>query len=225
MTRTVSRLRLRRLLAGLALLAALPAVCASSAPRPLPAAPALTPADLAAIRPGDVIFRRGQSLNSRAVLLADTASQYSHVGLIAWLDGAHVVIHTVPPNAPGDAGGTRAEPVASFVSPAQAQAWAIFRLRSGDHRLAARAAQAAEQLARARAPFDRAFDLSDDASLYCTELVWLAYQRAGLDLVDGELDHFSLPLRATDEVILPSTLLKSRHLHLLRASNSRGETS
>ena len=47
-------------------------------------------------RDGDLAFRRGMGLTSRAVLVADRRGAYSHVGILKQLDGTWCVIHAVP---------------------------------------------------------------------------------------------------------------------------------
>ena len=47
-------------------------------------------------RDGDLAFRRGMGLTSRAVLAADRRGAYSHVGILKQLDGTWCVIHATP---------------------------------------------------------------------------------------------------------------------------------
>lgn len=171
--------------------------------------------ELGTLRAGDVLLRRGTSLNSHAVLLADRASHYSHVGLVAEKDGALVVVNSVP-GTEEDAGGVRAEPVASFLSPDKAIAWTALRLAADPDGVAPRAATAALALAERKASFDDDFDLEDPSEIYCTELVWLAYRGAGLDLVDGTFDSIDFPLVPARTVILPSRIQHSPYLTDLR---------
>lgn len=90
---------------------------------------------------GDILFRRGRSLISRAVLAADGHGEYSHVGLVALVADRPWVLHATPPEEPNIAGGVIAEPLALFLAPDRASAAAVYRPRDR------RAARAAERIA------------------------------------------------------------------------------
>jgi hypothetical protein len=157
---------------------------------------------------GDLLFRRGRSLHSHAVLLSDPASRFSHVGLVVEGEEELLVAHSVP--AEGEtAGGVRLEPLERFLAPDAAVDWAALRLVEGAERgrVAARWAKGVRGV-----EFDAAFDLGDPRSLYCTELVWRAYLEAGVDLVENRFDEVSFPLFQSQRVLLPSRLLGSRFL-------------
>lgn len=159
------------------------------------------------LREGDIVFRRGRSVLSNVVLSADAAAGFSHVGLLRWTGRGFEVIHAIPGEGHGSLGGVVAEPLEEFFAPAVAEHFAVYRPRAaGVGPVAARAA--ARLLNR---PFDHRFDLATDSHLYCTELVWLAYLRAGVDLTDGELDELDIPLHR-GSVLLLSRLQESRHL-------------
>ncbi len=140
---------------------------------------------------GDLIFRRGRSLVSRAVLAVDGGSEYSHVGLISVIAGQVWVLHTVPPEEPEQGGGALAEPLSVFLSPDNATAAGLYR--ASPLREPPLAERAAWRFVHAHIPFDSAFDISTPRELYCTELVWRAYREAGIDLAppdprkEGEL--------------------------------------
>lgn len=196
---------------GSAVLIAILATPVVTAERPQASGPSLD------IKPellqsGDLIFRRGRSLTSRMVFLADPSSTYSHVGLL-FVDGPEVqVIHVVPGDAAAATAPVRIEPLASFVEARHATAVSVRRLeheRAG--RYAAQAAAAAYSYARASVPFDAHFDLQSKDRLYCTELVWRAYLDAGIDLVDGVFRRIQTPFGVGD-YLPPSSLLNSRHL-------------
>ena len=48
------------------------------------------------LRAGDVVFRRGGGLTSRAVLMADAQGQYSHIGIVVDSAGQKMIVHAVP---------------------------------------------------------------------------------------------------------------------------------
>jgi uncharacterized protein DUF4878 len=100
-------------------------------PRPR-LAPAWTPPlrrlefDPAAFAPGDLVFRRGRSLVSQAVLAAEGGGEYSHVGVVAVSAGRVWVLHALPPDE-GEKGGVIAEPLEVFLAPQKASAGALYR--------------------------------------------------------------------------------------------------
>jgi Permuted papain-like amidase enzyme, YaeF/YiiX, C92 family len=150
----------------------------------------------AELEPGDLLFRRGRSLVSRAVLAADGQGEFSHVGLVSVRNGRVWVLHATPPEEPGVAGGVLAEPLASFLAPEKASAAAVYRTR--DRQAAPAAERAAWRFIAGHLPFDDDFDLSSPDRLYCTELVWKAYREAGVDLetgVTGPRGRYLLPGR------------------------------
>lgn len=184
------------------------------------------PADLSklVVEDGDVVFRRGRSLNSRAVLLADQDSRFSHVGVVIGSATSEAsVVHAVP-STEDDLGGVRIEPLAEFLSEKKAVTWGVYRLARED-RLAfsKEAAKYAEKAGREGVEFDSAFELVDDSKLYCTELVWRAYRAAGLDIIDGRFDEIQLPILKADLAILPSRLENSHHLQQVLFPQDLGE--
>lgn len=161
---------------------------------------------------GDLIFRRGRSLVSRAVLAVDGGSEYSHVGLISVIAGQVWVLHTVPPEEPEQRGGALAEPLSVFLSPDNATAAGLYRPR---HSGAAAAERAAWRFVHAHIPFDSAFDISTPRELYCTELVWRAYREAGIDLAPPDPER-------KENYLLPSRLLRSPYLQRIQELPEEG---
>jgi hypothetical protein len=188
-------------LMGLALLAH-PSRAVSPAPplRPLRVAPEL-------FASGDLLFRQGRSLVSRAVLAADGGSEYSHVGIVSVIGGRIWVIHSAPAEEPGERDGVAADPIATYLAPEKASAAALYRPR--DRAAAITAERAAWKFAEARLPFDSDFDLASADKLYCTELVWRAYRSAGVDLAPGVG-------QGRERYLLPSRLLKSSDLERIQ---------
>lgn len=192
---------------GAVLLEAPPLV--GHAPLPLPR---LAPIRIEpyAVFPGDLIFRRGRSLVSRAVLSMDGKSEYSHVGIVV-SDGASIaVVHALPPEEENP-GGVVAESLPAFLAPELASAAAVYRPR--DSGVGVRAAARAWTYARPRRPFDSGFDLSTPDAVYCTELVWRAYLEEGVDLVGRDFH---------DRYLLPSRLLSSPELRLIQEYEQEG---
>lgn len=156
---------------------------------------------------GDLIFREGTEAVSAAVLSVD-GGPYSHVGMLLGSPGQWQVIHATPAEVPGRDDGVVIDALAFYLAPARALAYAVFQVDADPAQRAA-AVQAAH--ARLGAPFR----LADPAGTYCTELVWAAWQAAGVDL-DVRFTALALPLLAGD-YLLPGELAASPRLQPLAA--------
>jgi hypothetical protein len=169
---------------------------------------------------GDLIFRRTDSMGGNFVLTVDQASAFSHVGLIYEKAGRIFVIHASPASDLSPA-QVRMDTIEKYLE--HTSAAAVYRLRNDPGGKAGQAVEAALPLV-GKLAFDYEFSLADSSELYCTELVWLAYQEAGIDLVDGRYDRVSLPFLQEGLVLLPSSLAGSRWLYqvLLFETNADG---
>jgi hypothetical protein len=163
----------------------------------------------AGLRSGDIIFRRGSSAESQAVMTVDVGSSFSHVGIISQENGATLVIHVTPGEGVADV--TKIEPIQEYLRSDRALAATAYRVVTDDPSQTEAAVQIAKDYAERRTPFDNAFDLTSDDALYCTELVWRAYKNAGIDLVDGHFENSATSL-IRGPVLWPSSLSHSQHL-------------
>jgi uncharacterized protein YycO len=156
------------------------------------------PAELGALRPGDVIF-----LSAPKALWARLASQWSlpkynhgHVGMIvAGKDGRMMVVHAAGDPTRNRA-TVRAVPVAKFLE--EAEAATVFRMK--DPAAARVAASEAARFARERLPFDTDFSLRSRDKLYCSEMVWRAMSAAlHRDVVPHKYSDYGRPtIRLSD---------------------------
>lgn len=164
-------------LTGALAAAALAVVLAGPGAAPLRAAPAL-PALLdvvpladwqGALRPGDLVFRRGNGLWSGYFAGASGDDGYfSHVGLLLYDDGGWQVVHTEADDRTG-IGGVRTDPLDRFLAQAHGVAVVRPQLTQGQ---AGRALELARDPGWQAIPFDARFRLDDDgAAMYCTEWI------------------------------------------------------
>lgn len=139
----------------LMLLAALPLAACSGEP---------------ALRDGDIIFHTSRSAQSAAIQRA-THSRYSHMGLLLHKDGKPYVFEA--------AATVKFTPLAQWIARGEGGRYVVKRWREAPQRLDAAgiARLRREATALAGRPYDLAFAWSD-ARIYCSELVWKAYQRA-----------------------------------------------
>ena len=164
------------------------------------------------LRAGDLVFRRGNGLTSRAVMLADRHGSYSHVGIVVDSCGVMMVVHAVPgePDFEGDTDRVKIESVDSFFDEERASSGAVMRPLVGADTLAEVAGKALE-LAKREVLFDHNYDLEDTTKLYCTELVDFVFRFYGMDLAEGRITHINIPGMVGD-YLLPSDIYKSRKL-------------
>lgn len=124
----------------------------------------------APLRDGDIIFHTSRSAQSAAIQRA-THSRYSHMGLILHRDGKPFVFEAVST--------VKFTPLAQWIARGEGGRYVVKRWREADARLDA--AGIAKLRARAQAlagkRYDLTFEWSDDR-IYCSELVWKAYERA-----------------------------------------------
>lgn len=127
---------------------------------------------------GDLIFHTSRSAQSQAIQRA-THSRYSHMGMVLHREGKAFVL---------EAGKTvQWTPLAQWIARGDEGHYVVKRLRAADALLTAQVRQKlrSEALRLQGRRYDAAFGWSDER-IYCSELVWKAYQRA-LGLRIGEL--------------------------------------
>lgn len=170
------------------------------------------------LQDGDLIFRKGRSLVSRIVLIADGNSPYSHIGIVKKSNGSVFVIHSVPAEEEFEKDKIKIEPVELFCRVDRCSEVAVYRISSADKNSLAPAIEYALTALKKHLPFDGNFDLTTDESLYCTELVWKAFLKSGIDLVGKEFDSVSLPFGPA-KCILPGRILNNPRLKQIVTSN------
>ncbi|MCX6244729.1 MAG: YiiX/YebB-like N1pC/P60 family cysteine hydrolase [Bacteroidetes bacterium] len=155
---------------------------------------------------GDLVFRRGKSFASQAVLLTDKNSNYSHVGILFISAGKPFVIHAVPDESGDGRDVIKCEKLESFLSFERASRAGIYRIPGLSEETLEKVVGWGRKAFDARLRFDDEYNLSTDDKLYCTELIWKCYRSVGIDLVKGRYDNLSIPLMS-GRYILPGRLI------------------
>lgn len=203
------------LAAGLALAAFL-AVGVAASHTVTPSAPlpviAIQAADL---QSGDLIFRRGRDLMSGIVLAQKEGAHFSHVGVIVREGADAFVVHAIPADGNAPESGVVKESLQSFVADDLASAIAIYRAPLLT--AAQRAAVQGQVLHQIGKPFDTGFAMSDDSSLYCTELAVKALRAGGQKLT--QLKTLTVGVIA-EPVIAPDALAAHHSLTLVTAAGT-----
>ncbi|MBI5845736.1 MAG: YiiX family permuted papain-like enzyme [Deltaproteobacteria bacterium] len=150
----------KRMIAALIALAALLFLMAAPV---LSGAPSYLPID------GDIIFQTSKSSQSRLVQTA-TASPLSHMGLVFIEKGRPVVYEAVGP--------VRVMPLKDWIKRGEGEKFEVKRLKNVKELLKASAVRKLKASARTflGKNYDARFQWSDE-SIYCSELVWKAYDR------------------------------------------------
>lgn len=117
---------------------------------------------------GDLIFHTSTSAQANAILLA-SRSPFSHVGIIAVRGTQRFVVEAINP--------VSETPLASWIARGRGARYAVYR----DSQLDASKRQALVDAARVYLGrrYDPFFTFANN-EIYCSELVWLAYQSLGL---------------------------------------------
>ena len=162
------------------------------------------------MREGDLAFRCGAGVFSRAVTTVEEEGVYSHVGILLKDDeGAWAVVHAVPGETEfrGDFDRVKKERLGVFFSPERARRGCLVHTGLADSLKVENLRRTALGMARDSVRFDGDYDLSDSTRLYCTELVWRLYRREGVDLSEGRRKAVNA-LHIHGECLLPEHLLK-----------------
>ena len=121
-------------------------------------------------RDGDLIFQTSRSSQSIAIQHA-TGSRYSHMGLILFRSGKPYVFEAIST--------VRFTALDQWIARGSGSHFVVKRLRNASRHLNPAGVEKLRAAARRfeGRPYDLAFDWSDDR-IYCSELVWKAYERA-----------------------------------------------
>jgi len=153
---------------------------------------------------GDIILVNGKSWRSKALLFFfRRPDDFSHSGIVRWSGGIPWVIHASP-----ESERVEMEILEEFLSPFEIEKAEVYRLK-GNKRAAERASRAAWGFFLEGRPFDGLFDKQDEKAVYCTELVWKACEKAGVDLFGGERSSFFSPIPFYGNVLFPSAFIRS----------------
>ncbi|NIF84503.1 hypothetical protein F3J24_13430 [Comamonas sp. Tr-654] len=156
--------------------------------------------------PGDLIFRRGTENVSHLVQAVDHGD-FSHVGMLVGRPGQWQVLHATPSERQGQADAVVLDSLDFFLDAQRAQAYRLYQVAADP---GTRERAVAWAMAQQGKPFKLQGDTED---LYCTTLVWQAWQQGGMDL-GVVFTKVELPILG-GRYLLPSTLLRSTRLRPL----------
>lgn len=190
--------------------------------------PIIVPVEIE-LRTGDIIVAGGVSLQSRVVLAMTDDNRYSHVGMIQATPQGLFVIHAAPTGA-GDGGvGNKVAriPLSLFLAERGYVAVQVMRLKAQTAdamQIAQDACDFAYACAQRAIPFDSNFDLDEQDTMYCSELIYLAYRHAGLDWPDTIIRSVSTVLK-DGPIIAPDAFTQCDALETVWQHSSEREKS
>lgn len=153
---------------------------------------------------GDIILVNGKSWRSKALLFFfKSPADYSHSGMVRWSGGVPYVIHASP-----ESERVEMEPLEEFLSPLEVERAAVYRLK-GNRADAGRASGEAREFFLEKRPFDGGFDIHNKEAVYCTELIWKAFENTSIDLFGPERSSYFTPVPFYGDVLFPSDLGRS----------------
>lgn len=126
------------------------------------------------LKDGDIVFQISVDGQGEAIQLA-TKSVYTHVGVLFNIDGQWQVYEAVQP--------VKRTALSVFIAESDSSKYVIKRLVQGDSLLSMdkKAAMKTFLNAQLNKNYDPYFNWKDDA-MYCSELVWKCYRKAGIEL-------------------------------------------
>ena len=158
---------------------------------------------------GAIIFRRGSSIESQAVLSASKNGNWSHVGIV--FNGEHgpTVIHATPAEEDGLPNVVKQDSLDYFLAPKRASDAKLMIVRGASNSTGHQAALVAKSMIGKKFGIHPAESTSADET-YCTELVIKSWKSAGV-ILTNTVDHVSIPI-FSGYYFFPSSLSKSEIL-------------
>lgn len=134
------------------------------------------------VEEGDLVFQKSKSAQSEAIALA-THSDYTHMGLVIFEGGRLVVYEAVQP--------VKKTPLDEWIGRGVGGKVVVRRLRNAKEALTVEGRKELRRVLRSflGRPYDLQFRWDDDR-IYCSELVYKAFERA-LDIRIGRQQHVS----------------------------------
>lgn len=164
---------------------------------------------------GDIAFRRGEGIASRAVLMTNARGSFSHVGVVLNIDNQWFVVHEVPFESESlEEDKICCESAEIFFGEAKAASGALYRFQGADSLMVSGVYKYVMRQVERELPFDHDYDLSDSTKQYCSEMVWRSYMSQGVDLSQGRRTKVTMPGFAGVH-IMPADIEMDERLELL----------
>lgn len=158
---------------------------------------------------GDLILRRGKSFESFAVLMANREEEYSHIGIIKMEGENPWVLHASPEASKDSIDPIMKEALRSFLAYSKAREYHYAQLNNDYLNQGLSASHACLNHFYNKLTFDHQYDASDEKQQYCTEFIYHAYRKQGIDLMQQGMDTVNYFGRK-QILIFPSSLIAEK---------------
>ena len=138
------------------------------------------------LRDGDILLLGSSTIRGRVLKFLDGGSNWGHCGIVVAPDS---VVHADPKR------GVIRQSIDEYLEENDVDCICVLRSQKGDGRIAASFALGC---ATQGISFDNSFDYKNGSGIYCTELILLSWEAAGVQL---------LPDATSGDSIVPSRLL------------------
>ena len=163
--------------------------CNPKSPQKSPIIPSvIIPTDI--LQEGDLVFRRGNGLESELVVALDKVGIYSHIGIVVKDTFAGwQVVHIVPgeQELAEEPDRIKMEDISLFFREDRANCGAIMRL-NGNTQKCKSASLRAQQLYHQKILFDHTYNIKDTTQMYCTELIDFVFRKENIFLYKEIID-------------------------------------
>jgi hypothetical protein len=162
------------------------------------------------IQSGDLIFRDGRGIISKTFKSFSIKDpRFSHVGFIHKESGCVFVYHIIG-DAQNKNDNMRKELLSNFISPLQANAFAIYRSNLNPKKIDSLSGV----LFNKKIQFDSSFDLKTDDKMYCTEFVYKV-----LSIVSGQNNFIPLNTVSGKEFVACDNIYLSSNMENIYSRN------
>ncbi|MBU0488149.1 MAG: hypothetical protein KKD31_09390 [Bacteroidetes bacterium] len=175
--------------------------------------------EIAQIHDGDILLRHGFGFVSDIIVktLGDEFD-VSHCAFVRKEGKGFKVIHSVSRSL-SDVDGVQQQKLKDFVRESHPNSLILIRFQTEDSTLAGRMSNRAQYYLDQRIPFDNSFDIDENTSFYCTELLWkVILDETGVDILKAKnnerKDHLKFDIFWDPEhfdVIINHHLRKRKH--------------
>ncbi|MDO4228306.1 MAG: YiiX/YebB-like N1pC/P60 family cysteine hydrolase [Capnocytophaga sp.] len=146
----------------------------------------LSQEDIAKIKEGDIILRRGYGFFSDLIAerLNDSVYDLTHSGILYRKGNKWWVIHSLSADA-SDKDGMQEQSLQDFLTYSMPEKMMIVRTKNTTETDGKQIVERAKYYLAKRVPFDRVGEIDEPSKMYCTEMIW--------QILDTDLKLITLP--------------------------------
>lgn len=135
----------------------------------------------------DLILSKGQSAQSKLIsFLRFSMNDFSHIGILEKSDDQLFVLHSTPDGTKRN--GIRYDSLQIFIELSKVSEFEILRYHNISESKRIEIKKVVDYYKSVQRPFDFYFDNKNNKKIYCSELIWLIFNKTGL----LEMDDFNI---------------------------------